>query len=114
MWSRRAQGRHPLLVWNTSAGVPLGLYRLIPTANPAVPDLVAVLPPKPLAGQLAEADFLIVAYPNSSPVSCSFAVASHGAIIEIPSRVVCIGSGVMLGVCYRPTALTAFRAAGRS
>jgi type IV secretory pathway protease TraF len=36
-------------VWNASASVPVGLYRLRPAGELAVAELVAVQPPEPLA-----------------------------------------------------------------
>ncbi|REG39519.1 S26 family signal peptidase [Paracoccus versutus] len=39
----------PRLIWNASASVPLGLYRVEPPINLALGDLVAVAPPEPLA-----------------------------------------------------------------
>jgi conjugative transfer signal peptidase TraF len=45
-------------VWNASASVPLGLYRLWPAGELAVAELVAVKPPEPLATFLAEGGYL--------------------------------------------------------
>jgi conjugative transfer signal peptidase TraF len=45
-------------VWNASASVPLGLYRLWPAGELAVAELVAVEPPEPLATFLAEGGYL--------------------------------------------------------
>ena len=39
----------PRLIWNASASVPLGLYRLESPTSLALGDLVAVIPPEPLA-----------------------------------------------------------------
>ncbi|MDQ7777323.1 S26 family signal peptidase [Paracoccus aminovorans] len=39
----------PRLIWNASASVPVGLYRLEPPTHLALGDLVAVAPPEPLA-----------------------------------------------------------------
>ena len=39
----------PRLVWNASASVPIGFYTVAPDDRIAVPDLVAVMPPEPLA-----------------------------------------------------------------
>ncbi|MGY4572090.1 S26 family signal peptidase [Bradyrhizobium sp. USDA 3256] len=39
----------PLYIWNASASVPIGLYRLRPTMRLHVTELVAVQPPEPLA-----------------------------------------------------------------
>lgn len=51
-------GHGPRLIWNASASVPVGLYRVEPVGRVEVPDLVAVLPPEPLAGFLAERGYL--------------------------------------------------------
>ena len=48
----------PRLIWNASASVPVGLYRMSSAPAPKVGDLVAVLPPDQLAGFLAERHFL--------------------------------------------------------
>jgi conjugative transfer signal peptidase TraF len=39
----------PRLIWNASASAPLGLYALHGTDTPAIGDLVAAMPPEPLA-----------------------------------------------------------------
>ncbi|QRZ15748.1 S26 family signal peptidase [Paracoccus methylovorus] len=39
----------PRLIWNASASLPIGFYRLEPPTTLAVGDLVAVTPPDPLA-----------------------------------------------------------------
>ncbi|MEF9600843.1 S26 family signal peptidase, partial [Paracoccus sp. PXZ] len=39
----------PRLIWNASASLPIGLYRLEPPTDLALGDLVAVDPPEPLA-----------------------------------------------------------------
>jgi conjugative transfer signal peptidase TraF len=48
----------PRLVWNASASVPIGLYRVQPADQLIVTSLVIALPPEPLATLLAEADYL--------------------------------------------------------
>jgi conjugative transfer signal peptidase TraF len=42
----------PLYIWNASASVPIGLYRLRPAKRFHVTELVAVQPPEPLASFL--------------------------------------------------------------
>lgn len=44
----------PLLIWNASQSVPIGLYRLQPADQFAVADLVVATPEEPLPGFLAE------------------------------------------------------------
>ena len=39
----------PRLIWNASASVPVGLYALWPTDGLTIGDLVAIVPPEPLA-----------------------------------------------------------------
>jgi conjugative transfer signal peptidase TraF len=47
-----------LCIWNASESVPIGLYRLRPVGGLAVTDLVAVMPPEPLATFLADGNYL--------------------------------------------------------
>lgn len=51
-------GRTPLYMWNASASVPLGLYGLHPSNTRYVGELVAVVPPEPLATFLADGSYL--------------------------------------------------------
>jgi conjugative transfer signal peptidase TraF len=48
----------PLLVWNASASIPLGLYAVQPIGKLAVTDLVVARPPEALEGWLAERRYL--------------------------------------------------------
>jgi conjugative transfer signal peptidase TraF len=48
----------PLLVWNASASVPIGLYSVQPIGKLAVTDLVVARPPEALQGWLAERHYL--------------------------------------------------------
>lgn len=48
----------PRWIWNASASVPEGLYRLQPAATVHVGDLVAAAPPEPLASFLAARRYL--------------------------------------------------------
>lgn len=50
--------RAPAWVWNASASVPVGLYRLQPVRTLMVGDLVAAAPPEPLASFLAVRRYL--------------------------------------------------------
>lgn len=54
----------PRFVWNTSASVPIGLYRIEPAERIDVADLVVVMPSEPLATFLAERRYL----PRSVPL----------------------------------------------
>jgi conjugative transfer signal peptidase TraF len=42
----------PIYIWNSSASVPVGLYRVRPASSRYVTELVAVQPPEPLATYL--------------------------------------------------------------
>jgi conjugative transfer signal peptidase TraF len=48
----------PLYIWNSSDSVPLGLYSLLSTDERHVAELVAVVPPEPLATFLADGGYL--------------------------------------------------------
>lgn len=48
----------PILLWNASASVPIGLYVVTPLDNPQVGDLVAVRPPPPLERWLVGRGYL--------------------------------------------------------
>ena len=47
-----------LLIWNVSASAPIGLYRVVPTNAFHVGDLVAVMPPEPVASFLDQRGYL--------------------------------------------------------
>ncbi|KXF79415.1 peptidase [Paramesorhizobium deserti] len=46
------------LIWNASASVPVGLYRIVPADQLDVTDLAVVMPPDDLAGFLDERRYL--------------------------------------------------------
>jgi len=48
----------PMFIWNASASVPTGLYRVLPEDHLGVADLVAVTPPEPIATFLAARNYL--------------------------------------------------------
>jgi conjugative transfer signal peptidase TraF len=48
----------PTFVWNASASAPIGLYAIAPETDLAIPDLVAIRPPEPLASILADGSYL--------------------------------------------------------
>ncbi|MCF6108965.1 S26 family signal peptidase [Mesorhizobium muleiense] len=54
----------PRFIWNASASVPIGLYRVEPAKEIGVAELAVVMPPEPLAGFLAERGYL----PKSVPL----------------------------------------------
>lgn len=53
----------PLFIWNSSASVPVGLYRVRPDGNHYVTELVAVRPPAPLATYLDLNGYLPIGVP---------------------------------------------------
>jgi conjugative transfer signal peptidase TraF len=53
----------PSYVWNASASVPIGLYRLQPAGRLTVTELVAVRPPEPLATFLDLNGYLPIGIP---------------------------------------------------
>ena len=48
----------PAFIWNASASVPIGLYRLAPAEHLHIGDYVVVSPPEPLAAFLAGRGYL--------------------------------------------------------
>lgn len=50
--------RPPQLLWNASASVPIGLYRVQPEPEPKVPDIVVVRPPEALVWFLSDGGYL--------------------------------------------------------
>jgi len=50
--------RPPAFIWNASASVPIGLYRVRPIGYVVVPDLVVAVPPEPLARFLVDRGYL--------------------------------------------------------
>ena len=67
----------PKLIWNASASVPIGLYRVRPAGDLHVTELVVVRPPPPLANFLDERGYL----PKSVPL------LKH--ILALPGQTVC-------------------------
>jgi len=53
----------PIYIWNASKSVPIGLYQLQPATRLAVPDLVAVRAPEPLATFLDLNGYLPIGVP---------------------------------------------------
>ncbi|WGJ14556.1 S26 family signal peptidase [Methylocapsa sp. D3K7] len=67
----------PVLIWNASASAPIGLYRVQPKEYLAIPDLVLVMAPEPVAGFLAERGYL----PHGVPLLKQ--------ILALPGQTVC-------------------------
>ncbi|MGY3362080.1 conjugative transfer signal peptidase TraF [Bradyrhizobium sp. GM0.4] len=75
----------PLYIWNASASVPVGLYRLRPAMRFHVTELVAVQPPEPLATFLDLNGYLPVGVPMLKRV------------LALPGQTVC-RSGLTISV----------------
>ncbi|MDA9520093.1 conjugal transfer protein TraF [Bradyrhizobium sp. CCBAU 11434] len=75
----------PLYIWNASASVPIGLYRLRLAEHFQVTDLVAVRPPEPLATFLDLNGYLPIGVPMLKRV------------LALPSQTVC-RSGLSISV----------------
>ena len=87
---------HPLprLIWNASASVPIGFYYVHPAGPLHLAELVAVMPPEPLASFLANRDYL----PEHVPL------LKH--IAALPGQCVCrIGDTISIGGHVVGTAL---------
>src|SRR5690606_3255255 len=46
------------LIWNATASAPVGFYTVEPADRIEVPELVAVMPPEPLAGFMVERGYV--------------------------------------------------------
>lgn len=78
------------LVWNASASVPLGLYRIEPGARPRVGDLVAVRPSPALGGFMAERRYV-----EANALLVKPLAATTGATVcRLAMRVTINGRGV--------------------
>lgn len=75
----------PLYIWNASASVPIGLYRLRPAERFHVTELVAVQPPEPLATFLDLNGYLPIGVPMLKRV------------LALPGQTVC-RSGLTISV----------------
>ncbi|MGQ0581903.1 MAG: S26 family signal peptidase [Reyranella sp.] len=67
----------PLYMWNASASVPVGLYRLQSTDQRYITELVAVLPSEPLSTFLVDGNYL----PPGVPM------LKH--VLALPGQIVC-------------------------
>lgn len=66
-----------LLIWNVSASAPVGLYRVVPANTFHVGDLVAVMPPEPVASFLDQGGYL----PEGVPLL--------KRVLALPGQVIC-------------------------
>jgi conjugative transfer signal peptidase TraF len=79
----------PAYIWNASASVPLGLYRLQQTQERYVTELVAVQPPEPLATFLDVNGYLPIGVPMLKRVLAlpGQTVCRHGTTITVDAIV---------------------------
>lgn len=73
----------PQLIWNATASTPTGLHALRPVGQLHVLELVAVRPPEPIAGYLANGGFL----PQGVPL------LKH--VMALPGQTVCRAGDVV-------------------
>jgi len=80
----------PRLLLNTTASVPVGLYRLSPAGSPRVGDLVVVTPDPALAAFLDESGWLPRGVPLIKPVAAvaGQSVCRVGPAVTIDGRMV--------------------------
>lgn len=80
----------PRLLWNASASAPLGLYHLRKTDHPRVGQLVAILPPAPLARWMSGRHYLPQGVPLLKHVAAlpGQRICRHGVIITINGKTV--------------------------
>lgn len=80
----------PLYIWNASASVPIGLYRLRPADQFQVTELVAVQPPEPLATFLDLNGYLpigvpmlkrVLALPGQTVCRSGFAISVDDVVV---------------------------------
>lgn len=78
----------PRLMWNATASVPVGLYRLQPVATPEVGDLVVVRPSPALAEFLAAGGWLPRGVPLLKPVAAvaGSRVCRDGLAVSVDGR----------------------------
>jgi conjugative transfer signal peptidase TraF len=82
----------PVLIWNASASVPIGLYHVQPEEHLALMDLVVVTPPEPVANFLAERDYLprgvpllkrVLALPGQTVCRTRLAITIDGVVMAV-------------------------------
>lgn len=78
----------PRLLWNATASVPVGLYRLLPPTRLAVGELVVVRPDPVLASRLAEDGRLPRGVPLIKPIAAGpgQVVCRRGSVVTIDGR----------------------------
>ena len=79
----------PLLIWNASASVPVGLYAVLSPNELTVGELVVARPPEPLAVILAAGHYLPRGVPLIKHVGAlpGQTVCRHGATVSVDGAV---------------------------
>lgn len=82
----------PRVIWNASASVPIGLYRIEPDRDPPVGALVAIMPPERLAHWMAERGYLGENVPLLKHVvgKAGTRICRFGSIVSVDARPVAI------------------------
>ena len=78
----------PRVLWNASASVPIGFYRITPDNDPPIGSLVAVTPPKQLARWMTERGYLGENVPLLKHVvgKSGVRICRSGDIISVDAR----------------------------
>ena len=78
----------PILLWNASASVPIGLYAVRPASGLAIGDLVVVQPSGALADLMARRRYLPRGLPLIKPISARVGqtVCRVGAVVSVDGR----------------------------
>ncbi|MEK4035406.1 S26 family signal peptidase [Methylocystis sp. IM3] len=88
--SNFAGSRVPLLIWNASASVPIGLYAIRPIGGLAITDLLVARPPEHLANWLATRGYLpkgallfkrVAALPGQKVCRTDFTISVDGSFV---------------------------------
>lgn len=82
----------PRIIWNASASVPIGLYRITPDHDPPVGALVAIMPPERLARWMTERGYLGEDVPLLKHVvgKSGTRICRSGNIVSVNTRPVAI------------------------
>ena len=78
------------LIWNASASVPLGLYKITPVNHLRVGDRVVIDPPELLASLLAERGYL----PRGVPLLKTIAAVAGQRVCRIGSIIIIDGEAI--------------------
>ncbi|MBX7482017.1 S26 family signal peptidase [Qipengyuania qiaonensis] len=78
----------PRIIWNASASVPIGFYRITPDRDPPVGALVAIAPPERLARWMVERGYLGEDVPLLKHVvgKPGARVCRDGSIVSVDTR----------------------------